>query len=134
MKIFLLVVVGTIMYLTMGTCWTFLQWRKFVRQELDFYEKERRRFLYFHRVPGLDVPDYLKAEWRLHVERNPRLLAVPPLHEDFTPSLALNLTLWPFSMLFLLGQYVYDITIKRVIVESMSTTNTKINQVKKDLR
>ena len=134
MRDFLLSVAGIVTYLLVGTLWAFLRWRNFVRTELRYYEWERQRFLAHYRVQATEVPEYLKSDWREYVETNIRLKAMPPSHEDYTTSLALNLSLWPISMLSLAGQFVYRNTVQRLIVESMSSTNSKISQIKKDLR
>ena len=134
MKAFLWSVAGIATYLASGTLWAFYQWRLFVKGEIDYYESERRRFLAFHRVRGIEVPDFLKPDWREYVNINNRLKAVPPKHEEYTSSLALNFSLWWVSMLYMIGQFLYKITIQRIIVESMNSTNEKINQVKKDLK
>ena|ERR1035441_7065110 len=134
MRDFLLSVASIVTYLFVGTSWAFLRWRKFVKTELRYYEWVRQRFLTHHRVQSTEVPEYLKADWREYVEANIRLKAIPPSHENYTTNLALNLSLWPISMLSLTGQFIYRNTVRRLIVESMDSTNSKISQIKKDLR
>ena len=135
---FLIWGIGIILYLLVGTAWAFWNWRKFIQQELAFYELQRRRFLVFHRVSGVniggvEIPDYLRAEWRQHVENNIRLKTVPPKHEEYTAQLSLNFSFWPIAILWIIGQFVYKHTVERIIIESMSGANRKISQVRKDL-
>jgi hypothetical protein len=136
MRVFLWSVAAFVTYLIIGVVWAWRQWMKFYNGELDFYEREKQRFLLFHRIQGLSftIPEFLKAEWRNYVQASPRLRSVPPNYEDYTTSIALNFSLWPFSMLFLSGQLIYRFTIERLIVAAMEPTKQKINQVRKDLK
>lgn len=136
MRVILWSVAAFVTYLIIGTYWAWREWIKFFDGELDFYEREKQRFLLFHHIHGLSftIPEFLKAEWRHYVEANPRLRSVPPHYEDYTTSIALNFSLWPLSMLFLLGQLIYRFTIERLIVAAMEPTKQKISQVRKDLK
>jgi hypothetical protein len=132
MKVFFWII-GTGSYLLLGLVWALRQWDAFEKGEVQFYQFERRRFMYFHQVVGDDIPEHLRFEWRQYVESNPRLKSVPPKLEDYQDRLVLNIVFWLFSMGFLVLQILYAATIKR-LVAAYSSADSTIEQVRKDLK
>jgi len=123
---------GLFVYIILGVGWAFLCWTSFVKTEVANYEIERQRFLRFHRIAAKEVPDFLKYEWRRYVEQNPRL-QIPPDPQDHQDRLALNMGLWPLSIVFLVLGRLYKLTIQRLITEYMRSLNSKLQTVRKDL-
>lgn len=132
MTVFLYVLVGMIAYIGIGVWWSFMRWISFVNGEISFYEAERRGFIRFHRIQGPEIPDFLKYEWRKHIEVRPRLQRIPPDPQEHHPQLVLNLVLWPLSVGSLIAQTLYRLTVKRLIVEYTSSLDTRIKEVRKD--
>jgi hypothetical protein len=124
---------GVLLYFAIGVFWGYFAWVRFVDAEVKYYEKERQRFLRFHKIDGDALRDAFLYEWRNHVKTDPRLQAVPPQAQNFTGEILFDVSLWPVSIamrLILLGSNKF---IDRIFVEYNRVTNEKVVRIKKDL-
>src|SRR5579872_5395668 len=101
------------LYLGLGLGWAYYRWRTFFRTESKYYNAQRHRFIFFHRIAGKDIPEHLKFEWRSHVEGDSRLKSFPPVLSDYEGRFIVNIIFWPISLSSALIQHLYGISIKR---------------------
>lgn len=127
---FILVVFG---YAAVGALWGFLRWKRYVDDEIGFYEQERARFLLFHRIRGESIPDFLIYEWRNHVKNDKRLKAVPPKATSFRGEISFDIICWPLAMVILAIQTGYRNIMQRIMSDYNRVTNNKIDKIRKDL-
>lgn len=127
-------ILATIGFIIAGSLWGFFRWSQFVDEELSYYERERQRFLIFHRIRGEEIPDFLHFEWRDAVQKNERLREVPPQTNKYRGEITFDVVLWPLSVLSLLVQTVFSVFIQRILAAFNKVTETKIAKVRRDLK
>ena len=125
-------------YSAFGMAWSYVRWKMYGSAELDFYEKERTRFLAFHRLraaPGMriEIPDFLIHEWRNVVKNDVRLNSIPPQASNFQGEICFDAVCWPLAMVFAFMYFVYTITMKHVVDTYNKITDAKIDLIRKDL-
>jgi hypothetical protein len=124
----------TLAYILIGVAWGFLRWKRFVDNEVEFYEKERQRFLNHHRIRGAQIPDFLVFEWRHHVEKVERLREVPPKAHEYQGQITFDVALWPLSILFITVTQTISTSMRIVVAEYNKITQQKIDRIKQDLK
>jgi hypothetical protein len=121
-------------YVGIGVLFGFIRWSQYVEAELNFYESERLRFMYFHRIRGEEIPEYLKPEWRIHVAKDERLKAVPPdIHEHYG-EVGFDVIAWPLSLLALAVLSVYTVFMKHILIKFNRATTQKLARISRDLK
>ena len=121
-------------YILIGVAWSCLRWKRFVDNEVEFYERERQRFLNHHRIRGAEIPGHLVFEWRHHVERVERLRAVPPKAHDYQGQIAFDAALWPVSVLLIMVIQAGSAAIRIIVAEYNKITQQKIDKIRNDLK
>lgn len=127
-------IVCPLAYILFGIAWGFLRWKRFVDDEVEFYEKERQRFLNFHRVRGAEIPGFLVFEWRNHVQGSERLRNVPPKAHDYQVQIAFDAAFWPISFSFVVLSQVVSMVMRVVVSEYNKITQQKVDRIRKDLK
>ena len=127
-------IVSPVAYLLSGIGWGFLRWKRFVDNEVEFYEKERQRFLNHHRIRGTEIPPHLVFEWRHFVQASNRLREVPPKSHDYQGQIAFDVLLWWLSMIFVMLSQTVSAAMKIIMAEYNKITAQKIDRIKQDLK
>lgn len=123
-----------IVYILLGVGWGFLRWKRFVDNEVGFYESERQRFLNHHHIRGVQIPDFLVFEWRHFVEATKRLKEVPPKAHDYQGQIAFDVLLWWLSMIFIMVAQTISAIMQIILTEYNKVTQQKIENIKRDLK
>jgi len=126
-------IVSPIAYLLLGVGWGFLRWKRFVDNEVEFYEKERQRFLNHHRIRGTEIPSHLVFEWRHYVQASERLREVPPKAHNWQGQIAFDVLLWWLSMIFVIVAQTVSAALRIIMTEYNKITAAKIDRIKRDL-
>ena len=127
-------ILGPIVYLLLGVGWGFLRWKRFVDNEVGFYESERQRFLNHHHIRGAAIPEFLVFEWRHFVEATKRLKDVPPKTHDYQGQIAFDVLLWWLSIIFITISQIISIIMQIILTEYNKVTQQKIDRIKQDLK
>ena len=128
--VYMMVVVA---YAAIGAVWGFVRWKRYVDDEVGFYEQERARFLLFHRVRGESIPDFLIHEWRNYVKNNERLKLVPPKANNFRGEISFDVICWPLAIVLLAIQTAFRTIMRRIMSDYNRITDNKIDKIRKDL-
>jgi hypothetical protein len=123
-----------IAYILIGVAWSYLRWKRFVDNEVEFYESERQRFLNHHRIRGGKIPDHLVFEWRHHVEKVERLRDVPPKAHEYQGQIAFDFILWSVSMLLVMITQTVSAAMRVITAEYNKITQQKIDKIRNDLK
>lgn len=127
-------IVSPVVYILSGISWSFLRWKRFVDNEVEFYEKERQRFLNHHRIRGTEIPSHLVFEWRHYVQASERLREVPPKPHDYQGQIAFDVLLWWLSMIFVMLTQTISSAMKVITAEYNKSAAQKIDKIKQDLK
>jgi hypothetical protein len=127
-------VIIPIVYALCGIGWGFIRWKRFVDNEVEFYESERQRFLNHHRIRGADIPEFLVFEWRRFVQASERLREVPPKAHDYQGQITFDVVLWWLSLLFVVLSLLVSTAMRFIMTEYNKITQQKIDRIKRDLK
>lgn len=119
-------------YVALGVCWGFLRWRQYVDGEIAYYESERTKFLYKHRIRGDEVPPFLSYEWSLVLKTNKRLQKVPPIVNEYRGEIAFDVILWPISLFALTIQVVYSKFMHMLLSEYNRVTEKRLATIARE--
>lgn len=120
-------------YAAVGLLWSFFNWKKYVGQELAFYEEEKRKFLASHRVRGIDIPDYLVFEWRSYVKSSVRMQGIPPKPTDFRGEIVFDAMCWPLALSFAILKAGFEAATQRIVAAQGNGTKERVEKIRKDL-